>query len=142
MATQSTRSTFIGSVTLITVIGLAADANAETTAPAREQSNYVRFGAGLATSSDLKIDRSYDPDAVFIAPPPTQFRGESDTELTFSAAIGRDLNRTLSMEFEYRYLEVGLTQFTPRDGFDPGSGSVPPPIDVRNACLDAHAGLV
>ncbi|MEM9375164.1 MAG: hypothetical protein AAGA72_03010 [Pseudomonadota bacterium] len=135
-------TTLFRSAALIITIGLAVDAKAETIAPERQPSNYLRLGTGVAISSDLTIDRSYDPQAVFIAPPPTQIRVESDNDLTVSAAIGRDLNRTLSVEFEYRYLELGLTRFVPQDGFDLGSGSVPAPTALRDTSLEAHAGLV
>lgn len=133
---------FLGSVTLLAASGLASDANAETAAPERERSNYVRLAAGFTSASDLELDRSYDPDAIFIAPPPTQIRVESDTDLTISAAIGRDLNRTLSVELEYRYLDIGLTRLVPQDGFDLGGGSVPPPTALNGTSVEAHAGLV
>lgn len=64
---------------------------------------YVRAGAGVSFVNDLDQGFTYNPDAIFIVPPPTGQTISNGTGFIAAAALGFDYADGIRTELEYRY---------------------------------------
>jgi len=84
---------------------------------------YLRAGAGLTFPNHWNSELSYNPDAMFIVPPPTGKSVDLKEDFVATAAIGFDYADGIRTELEYRYAKSdveGLTLDDPVGGPTPG----------------------
>lgn len=111
----------------LAVMAIAGAAFAAGAAQAQDDdtalgSVYVRAGAGYTFVNNWDQEFAYNPDAVFITPPPTGQTIENGDGLIFSAALGFDYADGIRTELEYRY---AATEFDSVTLADPVLGPTP-----------------
>ncbi len=76
---------------------------------------YVRAGAGYTFVNNWDQDFTYNPDAVFVMPPPTGQTIENGDGVIFTGALGFDYADGIRTELEYRYAATEFDSVTLAD---------------------------
>jgi opacity protein-like surface antigen len=98
----------------------------------RRDGAYVRVGAGATFLNNWEQDFTYNPNLVFIAPPPSGQSTEHGAGFTASAALGFDYADGIRTELEYRYAA------SPIDSVVQDTSLGPAPVTPANDAANAH----
>ncbi|MEO1014010.1 MAG: hypothetical protein AAFX08_02365 [Pseudomonadota bacterium] len=102
---------------------------------------YGRVSGGVSFTPDIDVSRTFDPERIFLNPPPSALEIETSQSWSAGAAVGYDFTGPFRAEVEYRYIRSGVDQVTPLDGFSPEIEGVPPPLPVDEGGFGVHAVL-
>ena len=104
---------------------------------------YVRAGAGYTFVNNWDQDFTYNPDAVFVMPPPTGQTIENGDGVIFTGALGFDYADGIRTELEYRYAATEFDSVTLFIGGGVGGAFMENENGQRDAALalQARAGV-
>lgn len=113
------KAAFALSVSAFSLIAGAASAQDE----APRDGVYARVGAGATFLKDWEQDYAFNPDLVFIAPPPTGQTVANGEGLLLAAALGFDYADGIRTELEYRYARTAIDGVVIDDPAGPVAGA-------------------
>ena len=95
---------------------------------------YVRAGAGYTFVNNWDQDFTYNPDAVFVTPPPTGQTIENGDGVIFTGALGFDYADGIRTELEYRYAATKFDSVTLQDPMLGPVAAVTANDDIKVMC--------
>lgn len=116
----------------MSALGALAGAALAQDEPARQDGVYARAGAGATFLDDWEQDYLFNPDLVFIAPPPTGQTVENAEGFLAAFALGFDYADGIRTELEYRYATTSIDAVTVNEAAGPTA------VTTANDDINAH----